>query len=127
MLLIPRWGLAGGATATTIACFLGFAYLFLLYMNMNQLKYRMTYIIKLIVSTGIPGGLLFLISPEGKLVTIASLLLGALIYIFLLAALKLVSGEDVDILKSAWPRLGFVNTALGLVQRIIIKLNRLTG
>ena len=127
VLLIPRWGLVGGATATTIACFLGFAYLFLLYMNMNQLKYRMTYIIKLIVSTGIPGGLLFLISPEAKLVTIASLLLGALIYIFLLAALKLVSGEDVDILKSAWPRLGFVNPVLSLVQRIIIRLNRLTG
>ena len=123
VVLIPKWGLVGAAAATTIACFLGFFYLLTKYLSIHRPIIEPIQILKSIAALGIPGCLLFFFMTEGRLLTVISLILAAILYVFLLPLLGLIKEKDVDILSGALPPSRITSAVITRVKRLVIKLN----
>jgi len=121
--LIPKWGLVGSAVATTIACFLGLCYLLTKYLSMHRPIIEPIQILKSIVALGIPGCFWFFFMTEGRLLTVISLILAAVLYVFLLPLLGLIKEKDVDILSGALPPSRITSAVITRVKRLVIKLN----
>jgi stage V sporulation protein B len=122
--LVPKWGLVGGAAATTIACFLGLCYLLTMYLNVYRPSIKPIQILKLIVALGVPGYLLFSFMPEGRLLIVVSLILVAIIYYILLLLLRLIDERDVEIVGGALPQSNITSAIVAGTKRLTIRLNR---
>lgn len=94
--LVPRYGLVGAASATTIACFIGL--IPMLWMSFRY-KISLGFDPRMLFSWGILAALLYFYPYyNGQIRTVLALLLAGLVYIVSLRVFRLLKKEDVAII-----------------------------
>lgn len=126
VLLVPKLGLIGAAASTTIASFFSTTWLLLRYNKMYRLHFRASQVLSLVSAFTAAGAFLFLFPHVGRMLTVVDLILAAIIYLFLLMALRLINERDVRILSSALPQHRLVKIAVEKAARLVITLNNIT-
>jgi O-antigen/teichoic acid export membrane protein len=98
--LVPKYGLTGAAISTTIASIAGFIALSLEYIRYYKLRLKATDLLRIAVSSCILI-LFLLLFPVGNIaLLILGIALGLIVFLVILAALGVLTHEDVDILLS---------------------------
>jgi len=97
-LLVPRYGLVGAASATTIACFVG---LIPLLWKGYQYKLGLSFDPRMLFSYGILAALLYFFPYyDGRIQTVLAMLLAGLVYVASLVLFRFITKEDVEIILS---------------------------
>ena len=104
LILIPRYGINGAATAT-ITSYL-FMYIIFHYVTRDQFSwnFRFIRIERIILASLIMGVILFLINPTTYITKITSLILGVIIYVILIYLLRVFADKEYSIIRSFLPK-----------------------
>lgn len=110
-LLVPRYGLVGAASATTIACFAGLTPLL---WKGFQYKLGLNFDPRILFSYGILAALLYFFPYyDGRIQTVLAMLLAGLVYLASLVLFRLITREDVEIILSGiFPKKNFITKRL---------------
>lgn len=110
-LLVPRYGLIGAASATTIACFVG---LIPLLWKSYRYKLGLSFNHRMIFSYGLLAVLLYFFPYyNGRIQTVLVMLAAGLAYLVSLVLFRLITREDMRIMLSGiFPRENFITKRL---------------
>ena len=125
LVLVPRWGLVGGAVATTVSCFLGVLFLLTKYRALKRVKIQLVPILKFLMILGILGYVGFLIELENGIWMMVFLVIAAVMYVFLLLLLRLVDENDINIIGGILPSNKFTHTMITKVRSFAVRLNEI--
>lgn len=119
--LVPILGIAGGATATTIACFLMMIPCVYSVFKLTKTKAPKKPVLKILISTAIMG-LFGLLIPKTTLWLFPGIILCMIVYFFALILVKFFTKEDIATLRGYGSKLGplskIVNKLLDFVEKI---------
>ena len=117
----PILGIAGGAAATTIACFLMMIPCIYFVFKLTKSKAPKMAVLKIIAATAIMG-LFGLLVPKTPLWLFPGIILCMVVYFFALIFVKFFTKEDIETLRDYSSKLGslskLVNKLLNFVERI---------
>lgn len=98
LIMVPKWGVQGGAIATTIAAFIGVFLISVITVKNFGAFIQFSSLLKIIFSGLVIYLLAQLWNPSGLLLAVAVILLGGL-YLILLFFMKEITPEDVQVVK----------------------------
>ena len=120
-LMVPTLGIAGGALATSIACFLMMVPCVYMVFRLTKTKAPTMSIIKILGASAIMGAFAYLI-PKTTLYLFPGIFACIIVYFFALILVKFFQKEDIESLRHFSSRLGplskLVNKMLSLVERL---------
>ena len=119
--LVPILGIAGGATASTLACFLMMVPCIYFVFKLTKTKAPKLPIFKILVATAIMG-IFGLFIPKTTWWLFPGILMCMVVYFFALILVKFFTKEDIATLRDYSSKLGplakFANKLLNFVERI---------
>ncbi|MBE6501472.1 MAG: flippase [Methanobrevibacter thaueri] len=119
--LAPILGIAGGATATTIACFMMMVPCVYFALKLTETRPPTLSVIKVMAATAIMGIFGYFI-PKTTLMLFPGIILCMIVYFFALILVKFFAKEDIDTLRGYSSKLGplakFINKLLNLVEKL---------
>lgn len=119
--LIPSMGIAGGAAATTIACFIMMVPCIYFVFKLTETKAPTISIIKILLATAIMG-VAGLFIPKTTLFLFPGIIICMIVYFFALILVKFFTKEDIATLRGFSSKFGplskIVNKLLNIVERI---------
>lgn len=119
--LIPTMGIAGGALATTIACFVMMVPCVYFVFKLTKTKAPTIPVIKILAATLIMGAFGYFI-PKTTLFLFPGILLCMIVYFFALILVKFFTKDDIATLREYSSKLGplskIVNKMLNFVEKI---------
>lgn len=120
-IMVPTLGIAGGALATSIACFLMMVPCIYFVFKLTKTKAPTKSIIKILAASAIMGAVAFLI-PKDTLFLFPGIFVCVIIYFFSLILVKFFQKDDIESLRTLSERFGplakIVNKLLNFVERI---------
>ena len=120
-ILVPMLGIAGGAAATTLACFLMMVPCIYFVFKLTKTKAPTLPVIKIIMASGIMAIFGYFI-PKTTLWLFPGIIICMIIYFFALILVKFFTKEDIATLRGYSSKLGplsnFVNKLLNFVEKI---------
>ena len=120
-LMVPTLGIAGGALATSIACFLMMVPCVYMVFRLTKTKAPTMSIIKILGASAIMGAFAYLI-PKTTVYLFPGIFACIIVYFFALILVKFFQKEDIESLRHFSSRLGplskIVNKMLSLVERL---------
>lgn len=120
-LMVPTLGIAGGALATSIACFLMMVPCVYMVFRLTKTKAPTKSVIKILGASAIMGAFAYLI-PKTTLYLFPGIFACIIVYFFALILVKFFEKEDIDSLRHFSTRLGplskVVNKMLNLVEKL---------
>ena len=120
-LFVPYLGIAGGATATTIACFCMMIPCVYFVFKLTETKAPKKPVVKIIMATLIMG-IVGLFIPKTALWLFPGIIICIIVYFFALILVRFFTEEDIATLRGYSVKLGplskFVNKVLNFVERI---------
>ena len=126
LFLVPRLGLVGAATSTTMASIFAVTFLLMRYVKLYKLRLKLSRIVSLAVVFVVSGAFLFFFPHSGRILLVIDLLLASTVYMFLLLILGFINEKDVRILGSALPQLKCVKLFIGKAVKFTTALNDIT-
>lgn len=122
----PILGIAGGAAATTIACFLMMVPCIYFVFKFTKTKAPKLPVLKILAATAIMGTVGYLI-PKTTLCLFPGIFICIIVYFFALILVKFFTKEDIETLREYSLKLGplskFVNKILNFVEKIEFRNN----
>ncbi|AMD18363.1 multidrug transporter MatE [Methanobrevibacter sp. YE315] len=119
--LVPFLGIAGGATATTIACFLMMVPCVYFVFKLTKTKAPKVPVLKILAATAIMGVFGYFI-PKTTLWLFPGIILCMIVYFFALILLKFFTKEDIETLRDYGSKLGplakIVNKLMDFVEKM---------
>ena len=119
--LIPVMGIAGGAAATTIACFIMMVPCVYFVFKLTKTKAPTTPVIKILAATAIMAAAGYFI-PKNTLFLFPGIIICMVVYFFALILVKFFTKEDIETLRDYSSKLGplskIVNKLLNIVEKI---------
>jgi stage V sporulation protein B len=119
--MVPTLGIAGGALATSIACFLMMVPCIYFVFKLTKTKAPTKSIIKILAASAIMGAVAFFI-PKNTLFLFPGIFLCIIVYFFSLILVKFFQKDDIESLRALSERFGplakIVNKLLNFVERI---------
>ena len=119
--LVPIMGIAGGAAATTIACFLMMVPCIYFVFKLTKTKAPTLPILKILAATAIMGAAGYLI-PKTTLWLFPGIIICMIVYFFALIVVKFFTKDDIETLRGYSSKLGplskFANKILNFVEKI---------
>jgi stage V sporulation protein B len=119
--LVPILGIAGGATATTIACFLMMVPCIYFAFKMTKTKVPALPVLKILAATGIMALAGYMI-PKTTLWLFPGIIICIIVYFFALILVRFFTEEDIETLRGYSSKLGplssVANKILNFVERI---------
>ena len=119
--LVPFLGIAGGATATAIACFLMMVPCVFCVFKLTKTKAPKRAVLKILVATAIMG-LFGLFIPKTTLWLFPGIILCMIVYFFALIIVKFFDKDDIETLRDYGSKLGplskIVNKLLDFVEKM---------
>ena len=123
--LVPILGIAGGATATTLACFLMMVPCIYFVFKLTKTKAPKLPVLKILAATAIMG-IFGLFIPKTTLWLFPGIIMCMIVYFFGLILLKFFAKEDIETLRDYSSKLGplakIVDRILNFVEKIEFKL-----
>ena len=120
-ILAPILGIAGGATATTIACFLMMVPCVYFVFKLTETKAPTMAVVKILIATFIMGAVGYFI-PKTPIWLFPGIIFCMIVYFFSLILVKFFAKEDIATLRGYSSKLGplakIVNKLLNLVEKI---------
>nr|WP_296894753.1 polysaccharide biosynthesis C-terminal domain-containing protein [uncultured Methanobrevibacter sp.] len=120
-ILAPILGIAGGATATTIACFLMMVPCVYFVFKLTKTKAPTMPVIKILIAAFIMGAIGYFI-PKTPLWLFPGIVFCMIVYFFALILVKFFAKDDIATLRGYASKLGplskLVNKLLNLVERL---------
>ncbi len=120
-LMVPSLGIAGGALATSVACFLMMVPCVYMVFRLTGTKAPTKSVIKILAASAIMGAFAYLI-PKTTLYLFPGIFACVIVYFFALILVKFFEKEDIESLRNFSARLGplskIVNKMLNLVEKI---------
>ena len=124
--LVPILGISGGATATTIACFLMMVPCVYFVFKLTKTKAPTMPVLKILAASAIMAAAGFLI-PKTTLWLFPGIFICMVVYFFALILVKFFTPEDIETLRGYSSKLGplssIVNKILNFVERIEFRNN----
>lgn len=122
----PILGIAGGAAATTISCFLMMVPCIYFVFKLTKTKAPKLPVIKILAATAIMGGAGLLI-PKTTLWLFPGIFICMIVYFFALILVKFFTEEDIETLRQYGTKLGplskVVNKLLNFVEKLEFRNN----
>ena len=119
--MVPSMGIAGGALATSIACFLMMVPCIYFVFRLTKTKAPTKSIVKILVASGIMGIFAYFI-PKTTVFLFPGILVCIAVYFVALLLVKFFQKDDIDSLRAMSSKFGplskIVNKVLNLVERI---------
>ncbi|MBR4447216.1 flippase [Methanobrevibacter sp.] len=120
-LFVPYLGIAGGATATTISCFLMMVPCVYFVFKLTETKAPKKPVVKIVMAALIMG-LAGLFIPKTTLWLFPGIIICMIVYFFALILVRFFTAEDIATLRGYSSKLGplskFVNKVLNFVEKI---------
>ena len=120
-LMVPSLGIAGGALATSVACFLMMVPCVYMVFRLTKTKAPTKAVIKILGASAIMGAFAYLI-PKTTLYLFPGIFACVIVYFFALILVKFFQKEDIESLRNLSARFGplskVVNKVLNLVERL---------
>ena len=120
-LLVPYLGIAGGATATTIACFLMMVPCVYFVFRLTKAKAPKMALLKILVASGIMALAGYLV-PKTTLWLFPGIIICMDVYFFALILVKFFTKDDIETLRGYGSKLGplskIVNKLLNIVEKL---------
>lgn len=120
-IMVPSLGIAGGALATSIACFLMMVPCIYFVFKLTKTKAPTKSIVKILIASLIMG-IFALIIPKNTLYLFPGILACIILYFFALILVKFFQKEDIDSLRQLSSKLGpiakIVNRLLNLIEKL---------
>lgn len=120
-IMVPSLGIAGGALATSIACFLMMVPCIYFVFKLTKTKAPTKSIVKILIASLIMG-IFALIIPKTTLYLFPSIFACIILYFFALILVKFFQKEDIDSLRQLSSKLGpiakIVNRLLNLIEKL---------
>ena len=120
-LMVPSLGIAGGALATSVACFLMMVPCVYMVFRLTKTKAPTKAVVKILAASAIMGAFAYLI-PKTTAYLFPGIFACVIVYFFALILVKFFQKEDIESLRNFSARLGplskIVNKMLNLVERI---------
>jgi O-antigen/teichoic acid export membrane protein len=111
--LVPRYGILGAATSTTIACIIGLLGLAGIYFKLGYIKLDYINAVRTFMSFILFGTLVLIFPHETKILTLFDLVLSSVLYMVVLFVFGLLKDEDIQMILS-----GFNFSDKKLIERI---------
>lgn len=122
--MVPTLGIAGGALATSIACFLMMVPCVFMVFRLTKTKAPTMAVFKVFAASAIMGAFAYLI-PKTTLYLFPGIFACMIVYFFALILVKFFEKDDIETLRGFSQRLGplskLVDKMLNLVERIGIR------
>ena len=119
--MVPSMGIAGGALATSIACFLMMVPCIYFVFRLTKTKAPTKSIVKILVASGIMGIFAYFI-PKTTVFLFPGIFVCIVVYFVALLLVKFFQKDDIDSLRAMSSKFGplskIVNKVLNLVERI---------
>lgn len=120
-IMVPSLGIAGGALATSIACFLMMVPCIYFVFKLTKTKAPTKSIVKILIASLIMG-IFALIIPKTTLYLFPGIFACIILYFFALILVKFFQKEDIDSLRQLSSKLGpiakIVNRLLNLIEKL---------
>lgn len=120
-ILIPSWGIVGGAAATTIACFIMMIPCLYFVFSLTKTKAPKSSIIKILFATAIMGVAGYFI-PKTTLYLVPGIIICVIVYFIALLLVKFFTRDDIATFRGYASKLGplskIFNKLLDLVEKI---------
>lgn len=122
--IVPIYGIAGGAIATTIACF--FIMIPILKMSFTLTKTKAPYLfVGKVILASLLMGVIILILPNIALGLIIGLIICPIFYLIFLIFLKSFNGEDIEAIRRFSHKFGplskIINKVINIIEKFFIK------
>jgi len=125
-MLVPDMGIAGGALATTIACFVMMVPCVYFVFKLTETKAPTLPVVKIIVASAIMG-IAGLFIPKTTLFLFPGIFVCMIVYFFALILVKFFTKDDIETLREYSSKLGplskIVNKLLNFVEKIEFRNN----
>ena len=120
-LMVPSLGIAGGALATSVACFLMMVPCVYMVFRLTKTKAPSKAVVKILAASAIMGAFAYVI-PKNTVYLFPGIFVCVIIYFFALILVKFFQKEDIESLRNLSARFGplakVVNKMLNLVERL---------
>ncbi len=127
-IMVPMYGIAGGALATTIACFVMMIPLVYAVFKLTETKPPKLSVVKIIVASLIMGIVAFFI-PKNAYFLFPGIIACIIVYFFALILVKFFTKEDIASLRALSSKFGalskIINKILDFVEKIEFRNNYL--
>lgn len=125
-LMVPLYGIEGGALATTIACFIMMIPMLWLTFKITKVRIPFTSFRKIIIASLIMGGVILFI-PQNSYGLLLGIILCPIIYLIGLTLLKTFDENDISAIRGFSNKFGplakFINKILNIIERFSNKKN----
>ncbi|MGN0176986.1 MAG: oligosaccharide flippase family protein [Methanobrevibacter sp.] len=120
-IMVPTLGIAGGALATTVACFLMMVPCVYFVFRLTKTKAPVAQVVKILVASGIMATVAYFI-PKDTLWLFPGIFLCMIVYFFALILVKFFQKEDIESLRGISSKFGplskIINKLLNFIERI---------
>ena len=120
-MMVPTLGIAGGALATSVACFLMMVPCVYFVFRLTKTKAPVMQIVKILVASGIMAVVAYFI-PKNTLFLFPGIFLCIIVYFFALVLVKFFQKDDIESLRGLSSKFGplskIINKLLNFVERI---------
>ena len=120
-IMVPTMGIAGGALATSIACFLMMVPCIYFVFKLTKTKAPTKSILKIIVASTIMG-IIALLIPKTPLFLFPAIIICVIVYFFSLILVKFFKKEDIESLRNLSSRFGPISKVVGKVLDFVERL-----
>ena len=123
-IMVPTMGIAGGALATSIACFLMMVPCIYFVFRLTKTKAPTKSIVK-IISASIIMGVVALILPKSNWLLLPEILLCIVVYFFSLVLVRFFQKDDIESLRHLSSRFGPLSKVINKVLNFVEKLEKI--
>ena len=120
-LMVPKLGIAGGALATSVACFLMMVPCVYMVFRLTKTKAPTKAVVKILAASAIMGAFAYLI-PKTTVYLFPGIFACVIVYFFALILVKFFQKDDIESLRNLSARFGplakIVNKMLNLVEKL---------
>ena len=120
-IMVPTMGIAGGALATSIACFLMMVPCIYFVFKLTKTKAPTKAILKIITASAIMG-IIALMIPKNSLFLFPAIIICVIVYFFSLILVKFFKKEDIESLRNLSSRFGPISKVVGKVLDFVERL-----
>ena len=120
-IMVPMYGIAGGALATTIACFAMMVPIIYKVFQLTETKPPKLSVIKIIAASFIMGAFALLI-PKTALFLFPGIILCMIVYVLALILVKFFTKEDIASLRELSSKFGFLSTIINKFLDFVEKI-----
>ena len=120
-LMVPKLGIAGGALATSVACFLMMVPCVYMVFRLTKTKAPTKAVVKILAASAIMGAFAYLI-PKTTVYLFPGIFACVIVYFFALILVKFFQKDDIESLRNLSARFGplakIVNKMLNIVEKL---------